>query len=84
MTMSCVDGFVAAVPTAKRGAFKEHAEAAAALFKEDGALGVVECWGDDVPEGGLASFPIAVKRESDEAVVFPGSPGRPGRCAARA
>jgi uncharacterized protein YbaA (DUF1428 family) len=48
----------------------EHAEAAAVVFKEDGALKLVECWGDDVPEGKLTSFPLAVQRKDDETVVF--------------
>ena len=68
--MAYVDGFVAAVPTANREAFRKHAEAAAAVFKEHGALAVAECWGDDVPEGKLTSFPMAVKRNDDETVVF--------------
>lgn len=49
--------------------FREHAEKAA-LFCEHGALKVVECWGDDVPEGKLTSFQLAVKREADETVIF--------------
>ena len=48
--MSYVDGFVAAVPTANREKYRKHAETAAVVFKEHGALKVVECWGDDVPE----------------------------------
>ena len=68
--MTYVDGFVAAVPTANRDAYRKHAEAASRVFKESGALTVVECWGDDVPEGKLTSFSMAVKRESNEAVVF--------------
>ena len=68
--MTYVDGFVAAVPTANREIYKEFAEAAAVIFKENGALKVVECWEDDVPEGKLTSFPMAVKRKADEAVVF--------------
>jgi uncharacterized protein YbaA (DUF1428 family) len=68
--MTYVDGFVAAVPTANREKFKKHAEDAAAVFKENGALKVVECWGDDVPEGQLTSFPMAVKCKPDETVVF--------------
>ena len=68
--MSYVDGFVAAVPTANREAFRRHAEAAAAVFRECGALAVAECWGDDVPEGKVTSFPMAVKREDDESVIF--------------
>lgn len=46
--MEYVDGFVVAVPTASREVFRQHAERAAAVFKEHGALSVVECWGDDV------------------------------------
>ena len=68
--MTYVDGFVAAVPTANRERYRQHAEKAAVLFKEFGALGVVECWGDDVPEGKLTSFPMAVKRKDDETVIF--------------
>ncbi len=68
--MTYVDGFVAAVPTTNREAYKKHAEAAAVVFKEHGALRVVECWGDDVPDGKITSFPMAVKREDDETVVF--------------
>jgi len=68
--MNYVDGFVLAVPTANREAFRKHAQAAAEVFKECGALNVFECWGDDVPEGKLTSFPMAVKRQDDETVVF--------------
>ncbi len=68
--MNYVDGFVAAVPTAKREAYLKHAELAAAVFKEHGALRAVECWGDDVPEGKLTSFPMAVQCKVDETVVF--------------
>jgi uncharacterized protein YbaA (DUF1428 family) len=68
--MSYVDGFVAAVPTANREIYKAHAEAASVVFKEHGALAMVECWGDDVPDGQTTSFPMAVKRKDDETVVF--------------
>ncbi len=68
--MTYVDGFVAAVPTANREAFRKHAEHAAVVFKEHGAVKVVECWGDDVPEGEITSFPMAVKRKDGETVVF--------------
>jgi uncharacterized protein YbaA (DUF1428 family) len=50
--MTYVDGFVAAVPNANRQAYIKHASDAAVIFKEHGALKVVECWGDDVPHGG--------------------------------
>ena len=68
--MDYIDGFVAAVPTANRDSYRKHAETVAAVFKEHGALRAVECWGDDVPEGKLTSFPMAVKRKEDETVVF--------------
>lgn len=68
--MTYVDGFVAAVPNANRAAFIEHAREAAQIFKDHGALKVVENWGDNVPDGELTSFPMAVKKQDDETVVF--------------
>ncbi len=65
-----VDGFVAAVANAKKQAYLDHAQKAAVVFKEHGALSIVECWGDDVPEGKLTSFRMAVKQDEDETVVF--------------
>ena len=53
--MTYADGFVAAVPTANKDAYRKHAEAAAVVFKEHGVLSLVECWGDDVPEGKINS-----------------------------
>jgi uncharacterized protein YbaA (DUF1428 family) len=70
MTMDYVDGFVAAVPTANRDAYLAHATIASVVFKEHGAKAVMECWGDDVPDGKLTSFPLAVQRKPDETVVF--------------
>jgi uncharacterized protein YbaA (DUF1428 family) len=68
--MSYVDGYVIAVPNANRDKYIALAEIAAAVFKDCGATRVVECWGDDVPEGQITSFPLAVKLEPGEAVVF--------------
>lgn len=68
--MTFVDGFVAAVPTANKDKYIAHAEAAATVFKDHGATRVTECWGDDVPEGETTSFTMAVKRQTDETVVF--------------
>jgi hypothetical protein len=68
--MAYVDGFVAAVPTTNREIYKKHAEAAAVVFKEHGALKFVECWGDDVPEGKFTSFPMAVKRPWDSRLLL--------------
>ena len=68
--MDYVDGFVAAVPTANREKYRQHAADASVVFKEFGALQVVECWGDDVPVGKLTSFPMAVQCKPDETVIF--------------
>jgi uncharacterized protein YbaA (DUF1428 family) len=68
--MPYVDGFVIAVPTVNKEKYKKHAEEAAVVFKEHGALKLVECWGDDVPQGKVTSFPMAVQRKDDETVVF--------------
>lgn len=68
--MSYIDGFVAAVPTANKAAYKKHVEQSVPVFKECGALKVIECWGDDVPDGKLTSFPLAVQKKEDETIVF--------------
>lgn len=68
--MGYVDGFIVAVPTVNREAYRAVAEEGARLFKDHGALQVVEAWGDDVPDGKITSFPMAVKKTADETVVF--------------
>ena len=68
--MSYIDGFVIPVPKANREAYLTMAKMASELYREHGAIKIVECWGDDVPEGKVTSFPMAVKREPDETVVF--------------
>jgi len=68
--MGYIDGFVTPVPTANREAYLRHAQEMAELFKANGATSVVEAWGDDVPDGKLTSFSLAVKREAGETVVF--------------
>ena len=68
--MTYVDGFVVAVPAANKDAFIAHARHADAIFKELGALRVVEAWADDVPEGKITDFYRAVQAKADEVVVF--------------
>jgi len=68
--MTYVDGFVIAVPTANKQQFIEHATHADSIFLEMGALRVIECWGDDVPQGKSTDFRLAVKAEDQESVVF--------------
>jgi uncharacterized protein YbaA (DUF1428 family) len=68
--MSYIDGCVLAVPTANKDTYKKYAEDMAVIFKEYGALKLVDCWGDDVPAGKTTSFPMAVKCQENETVVF--------------
>ncbi|HEX7856406.1 MAG TPA: DUF1428 domain-containing protein [Sphingobium sp.] len=68
--MTYVDGFVIAVPTANRQKFIDHAEHFDALFLEMGATRILECWGDDVPDGKITDFRGAVKATEEETVAF--------------
>src|SRR5262245_40619607 len=68
--MSYIDGFVIAVRTATTEKFTEHAKQADSLFKELGATRILECWGNDVPDGKLTDFRKAVQAKEDETVVF--------------
>lgn len=68
--MPYVDGFIMAVPTANKAQFIEHAKLGDAVFLEHGAIRVLECWGDEVPEGKVTDFRRAVNATDDETVVF--------------
>jgi uncharacterized protein YbaA (DUF1428 family) len=68
--MAYIDGFVIAVPKANKQKFVEHANKGDSVFMELGATRVLECWGDDVPDGKVTDFRRAVQATEDEAVVF--------------
>jgi len=68
--MKYVDGFVIAVPTANKQRFIQHANSIDGVFIELGATRVIECWGDDVPDGKQTDFRRAVQAKEDESVAF--------------
>jgi len=68
--MAYVDGYVVPVPTGNKAAYLKLAQDASVIFKEHGATHVVECWGEDVPEGKVTDFRRAVAAEEGENVVF--------------
>jgi uncharacterized protein YbaA (DUF1428 family) len=68
--MTYVEGFVLAVPADKKDAYLKSASEGAPLFKEFGVTRHVEAWGDDVPDGKVTDFKMAVKAEEGENIVF--------------
>jgi uncharacterized protein YbaA (DUF1428 family) len=68
--MHYVDGFVVPVPRKKLKAYKRMALKASKVWRDHGALEVVECVADDVKKGKWTSFPRSVKLKPGEVVVF--------------
>lgn len=68
--MPYIDGFVVPVPRDKIEEYCAMASEALDIWMDHGALSAVEAMGDDVPEGKLTSFPMAVKLNEDEVAFF--------------
>jgi uncharacterized protein YbaA (DUF1428 family) len=68
--MTYFEGFIVPVPEANKDAYRKHASDAFPLFQEFGVTRLVEAWGDDVPDGKVTSFRLAVNAEDGENVVF--------------
>jgi uncharacterized protein YbaA (DUF1428 family) len=65
-----VDGFIVPVPKKKLAAYKKIAARAAKVWRDHGALEVVEAVADDVKKGKWTSFPRSVKLKGNETVIF--------------
>jgi uncharacterized protein YbaA (DUF1428 family) len=68
--MPYIDGFVIPVRTADKQKFIDFAHKFDAIFLEYGATRILECWGDDVPDGKVTDFRRAVQAVPEESVVF--------------
>ncbi|PZO31951.1 MAG: DUF1428 domain-containing protein [Alphaproteobacteria bacterium] len=68
--MPYITGFLTPVKVADKDRYIASAQTSWPIFKGYGALEQVEAWGDNVPDGTLTSFPMAVKLEADEVVVL--------------
>ncbi|MEZ0244996.1 MAG: DUF1428 domain-containing protein [Sphingomonas sp.] len=69
-TPGYVDGYVIPVPADKKDAYRAMAEKVSGMFKEFGALRVVEGWGDDTQDGKLTDYNRATLKKPDEKVVY--------------
>ena len=65
-----IQGFVLPVKADRKEDYRKMAEEAWAMFKDLGALSVVEAWQDDLAEGKQTDFFRSVKAEPGEKIVF--------------
>ena len=65
-----VDGMVAPISPANKAAYTEHSPLTAAFLTKQGATRIVDCWGDNVPDGTVTDFKRAVAATTDETVVL--------------
>ena len=68
--MSYIQGFVIPVRKDRKNDYRAVCQRLDPIFEEYGATRIVECWGEDVPDGKVTDFRRAVQAESDENVVF--------------
>ncbi len=67
--MAYFDISVAAAPADQKDAYIAFAKKVGQIFKEAGALSVIDTWGDDIPEGKVTDFRRAVALKDGETVA---------------
>jgi len=60
---------VAAAPSDGKDAYIAFAQKVGKIFREYGALQVIDTWGDDIPDGKLTDFKKAVALKEGETVA---------------
>jgi uncharacterized protein YbaA (DUF1428 family) len=68
--MTYISGFVTPVEAGRRHEYLASAEKSWPLFAEYGAIGMMENWGDKVPEGKQTDFRRSVALKDGEVVVM--------------
>jgi uncharacterized protein YbaA (DUF1428 family) len=68
--MTYIDGMMAPVNAGGRDDYRAFAQKMGAVFREYGALRVVDSWGSDVPDGKRTDMKRAVAAEEGETVAF--------------
>jgi uncharacterized protein YbaA (DUF1428 family) len=68
--MTYFEGFIIAVPSANKDAFRDHANEVADAAREFGVARQLEAWENDVPDGKVTDFRKSVNAGPDEKIVF--------------
>lgn len=68
--MSYIQGFVIPARADRKDDYHAMCVKAAGVLKDYGALHIVECWGENVPDGKITDFKRAVQAQPGENVVF--------------
>ena len=65
-----VDGMLVAAPAEGKDKYRDFATKTAQVFRDHGAVRVIDAWEDDVPDGKITDYRRALKTEKGENVVF--------------
>lgn len=68
--MTYLQGFLIPVKPGRKEAYRKMAADAAPIFADYGATRIVECWGEDVPDGKRTDMKRAVNAADGEGIVF--------------